>query len=157
MNTWKEHLIQYVKSLDDSLLPEEAEELLLVELERIKRGISVKNKESSANNVADNHEQLNRPMGMAELITLYRELFYGRQDVFAVRWYNEKDGKQGYSPKCKNEWDRNICGKAMRIKGACKKVFIQRKSGNNRQGNTAALYWYRQKFACHGSVSTSGR
>lgn len=121
MNTWKEHLIQYVKSLDDSLLPEEAEELLLVELERIKRGISVKNKESSANNVADNHEQLNRPMGMAELITLYRELFYGRQDVFAVRWYNEKDGKQGYSPKCQNEWDRNICGKAMRIKGACKK------------------------------------
>lgn len=121
MNTWKEHLIQYVKSLDDSLLPEEAEELLLVELEKIKQGISVKNKESSANNVADNREQLNRPMGMAELITLYRELFYGRQDVFAVRWYNEKDGKQGYSPKCKNEWDRNICGKAMRIKGACKK------------------------------------
>lgn len=121
MNTWKEHLIQYVKSLDDSLLPEEAEELLLVELEKIKQGISVKNKESLANNVVGHHEQLNKPMGIAELITLYRELFYGRQDVFAVRWDNEKDGKQGYSPKCKNEWDRNICGKAMRIKGACKK------------------------------------
>lgn len=121
MNTWKEHLIQYVKSLDDSLLPEEAEKLLLVELKKIKQGMSVKNKEPLANNVADNREQLNKPMGMAELITLYRELFYGRQDVFAVRWDNEKDGKQGYSPKCKNEWDRNICGKAMRIKGACKK------------------------------------
>lgn len=121
MNTWKEHLIQYVESLDDGLLPEEAEELLLVELKKIKQGMSVKNKEPLANNVADNREQLNKPMGMAELITLYRELFYGRQDVFAVRWDNEKDGKQGYSPKCKNEWDRNICGKAMRIKGACKK------------------------------------
>ena len=52
---------------------------------------------------------------------MYRELFYGRQDVFAVRWDNEKAGTHGYAPKCKNEWDRNICGKSMRIKGACKK------------------------------------
>lgn len=25
---------------------------------------------------------------------LYRKLFYGRQDVFAVRWENEKDRKR---------------------------------------------------------------
>ena len=49
------------------------------------------------------------------------ELFYGRQYVYAVRWENEKAGTHGYAPKCKNEWDRNICGKSMPIKGACKK------------------------------------
>lgn len=70
---------------------------------------------------ADNHVQAEKSMSMSEVIVLYRDLFYGRQDVYAVRWENEKAGTHGYAPKCKNEWDRNICGKSMRIKGAFKK------------------------------------
>ena len=121
MNVWKERLIQYIKELDDVILPEEAEKLIVAELMRIKQEMAAIVQEHPIENIVDNGNQLNKSMGMTELIALYRELFYGRQDVFAVRWENEKAGTHGYAPKCKNEWDRNICGKSMRIKGACKK------------------------------------
>jgi superfamily II DNA or RNA helicase len=35
-------------------------------------------------------------------ITLFKSLFQGRQDVYAVRW--EKDGKSGYMPAYKVDW-----------------------------------------------------
>lgn len=38
-----------------------------------------------------------------ENIFLYKSLFRGRQDIYAVRW--EKDGKSGYIPACKIDWD----------------------------------------------------
>lgn len=37
-------------------------------------------------------------------ISLFRSLFRGREDVYAVRWENKK-GKSGYSPACANEWN----------------------------------------------------
>ena len=37
-------------------------------------------------------------------VRLFRDLFRGREDVFAVRWENRSD-KSGYSPACANEWD----------------------------------------------------
>ena len=37
-----------------------------------------------------------------EHIALFKSLFYGRQDVYAVRW--EKDGKSGYMPAYKVDW-----------------------------------------------------
>ncbi len=120
MENWKKQLIEYVKTLDDTMLPEEAEELLLAELVRIKKEFSINLQDSMKEDIADNSQQLDQSMKMTELITLYRELFYGRQDIYAVHWENEKTGAHGYAPKCKNEWDRNICGKSMRIKGACK-------------------------------------
>ena len=121
MSEWKERLIKYIKSLDETISTEEAERLILTEIGQIKQEASAKVQEHSAYDTVDNRNQLNKSMGMTELVALYRELFYGRQDVFAVRWDNEKAGTYGYAPKCKNEWDRNICGKSMRIKGACKK------------------------------------
>jgi len=36
------------------------------------------------------------------LLTLFKSLFQGRQDVYAVRW--EKDGKSGYMPAYKIDW-----------------------------------------------------
>ncbi|MEE1087235.1 MAG: DEAD/DEAH box helicase family protein [Schaedlerella sp.] len=121
MNGWKERLIKYIEALDEDISPEEAEKLVLTEMDRIKKEASAKAQEHLAAEIVDNHNQLNKSIGMSELVALYRELFYGRQDVFAIRWDNEKAGTHGYAPKCKNEWDRNICGKSMRIKGACKK------------------------------------
>ena len=44
-------------------------------------------------------------------ITLFLELFHGREDVYARRWYNIKKQKSGYSPACQNEWKRGICDK----------------------------------------------
>ena len=46
-----------------------------------------------------------------EKIQLYRKLFKGREDVFALRWESVKNNKSGYSPVCANEWKQNICNK----------------------------------------------
>ena len=47
----------------------------------------------------------------AAKIALFRSLFRGREDVFPRRWCNPKTGKSGYSPVCRNEWVRGVCGK----------------------------------------------
>jgi hypothetical protein len=39
-----------------------------------------------------------------EKIKLFRMLFRGRDDVYAVFWSNERTGKKGYSPACKDPW-----------------------------------------------------
>ncbi|MBI2066914.1 MAG: DEAD/DEAH box helicase family protein [Deltaproteobacteria bacterium] len=41
-------------------------------------------------------------------ITLFRSLFRGREDVYALRWEG-KDGKKGYSPACSHDWDCPLC------------------------------------------------
>ncbi|WP_264843898.1 TOTE conflict system archaeo-eukaryotic primase domain-containing protein [Caldinitratiruptor microaerophilus] len=45
-----------------------------------------------------------------EKIALFRSLFRGREDVYAVRW-EAKNGRSGYSPVCANEWAPGICFK----------------------------------------------
>ena len=44
-----------------------------------------------------------------EKIDLYTSLFVGRQDVFALRWYNANSNKSGYSPVCENKWQSGKC------------------------------------------------
>lgn len=44
-------------------------------------------------------------------IAIFRDLFTGRDDVFAIRWENNNTGKSGYSPACHNEWQKGICDK----------------------------------------------
>lgn len=51
-------------------------------------------------------------MSPEKKIALFRSLFQGRMDVYAVRWEG-KNGKSGYSPACTNEWDRAVCKKPM--------------------------------------------
>lgn len=43
-------------------------------------------------------------MSQMEKCRLFRSLFRGREDVYAVRWESKK-GRAGYSPACANEWD----------------------------------------------------
>lgn len=43
-------------------------------------------------------------------VQLFRSLFRGRDDIFALRW-SGKDGKSGYSPACSNAWKPGVCGK----------------------------------------------
>ena len=54
-----------------------------------------------------------------EKVDLFRSLFAGRPDVFAVRWDNRKTGRSGYSPACANEWVKGICGKPKVKCGEC--------------------------------------
>jgi hypothetical protein len=46
-----------------------------------------------------------------EKITLFLNLFQGREDVYPKLWQNQKTGKKGYSPACSNEWIRGMCEK----------------------------------------------
>jgi hypothetical protein len=39
-----------------------------------------------------------------EKVKLFRALFRGREDVYAVFWLNERTGKKGYSPACEDPW-----------------------------------------------------
>ncbi len=40
-----------------------------------------------------------------EKIALFRNLFRGRDDVFALYWTNERTGKKGYSPAIEDPWN----------------------------------------------------
>jgi hypothetical protein len=47
---------------------------------------------------------LDKASAEQEKIALFRSLFRGREDVYAVRWVNEKSGKKGYAPACEDPW-----------------------------------------------------
>lgn len=51
-------------------------------------------------------------------IDLFRDLFRGREDIYPVRW-QAKNGRTGYSPACKNEWNRLLCNKPRVKCSAC--------------------------------------
>ena len=58
-------------------------------------------------------------------VALFASLFRGRKDVFPKRWDNFKAGKSGYSPACRNEWVRGICGKPkVKCSGCPDQTFI---------------------------------
>lgn len=52
---------------------------------------------------------------LSDKIALFMSLFRGRQDVYARRW-ESRNGRSGYSPACKNEWQRGVC---LKPKGKC--------------------------------------
>jgi hypothetical protein len=55
----------------------------------------------------------------ATKVALFRDLFGGRTDVFAVRWENPKAERTGYAPACANEWVAGVCGKPRVKCGEC--------------------------------------
>ena len=55
------------------------------------------------------HVLVTRNSTAQEKINLYTSLFVGRKDVFALRWYNAKSNKSGYSPVCENKWKIGKC------------------------------------------------
>ena len=50
-------------------------------------------------------------LSLHQKVDVFRNLFKGREDVFARRWYSRTSGKSGYQPVCRNEWDRQLCDK----------------------------------------------
>ncbi len=47
---------------------------------------------------------LDKASAAQDKVALFRSLFRGREDVYAVRWVNEKSGKKGYAPACEDPW-----------------------------------------------------
>ena len=52
---------------------------------------------------------INRQSSPQEKINLFKTLFSGRTEVFALRWFNAKSNKSGYSPVCGNKWLSGKC------------------------------------------------
>lgn len=50
------------------------------------------------------------PSSTQEKVTLFRRLFRGRDDVYALRWQSGS-GRSGYAPACANEWRPGLCEK----------------------------------------------
>lgn len=50
-------------------------------------------------------------LSLEEKVALFRNLFQGREDVFARRWFSPTTGKNGYQPVCAREWSREYCDK----------------------------------------------
>ena len=48
-------------------------------------------------------ESVSKKSSPQEKMNLFKSLFIGREDVFALRWFNAKSGKSGYSPVCENK------------------------------------------------------
>ena len=46
---------------------------------------------------------IKRHLSLEEKVDVFRNLFKGREDVFARRWYSRASGKFGYQPVCRNE------------------------------------------------------
>ena len=48
---------------------------------------------------------------LQEKVAIFQNVFQGRDDVFAKRWYSSTTQKSGYQPVCKREWNREFCDK----------------------------------------------
>jgi len=51
------------------------------------------------------------PASTQEKLALFRRLFRGRGDVYALHWQSTSSGRSGYGPACANEWRQGICEK----------------------------------------------
>jgi superfamily II DNA or RNA helicase len=60
-----------------------------------------------------------RPDTSAEKVTLFRQLFRGRDDLYPKLWTNSTTSRKGYAPACANEWVRGICEKPRVKCGEC--------------------------------------
>jgi superfamily II DNA or RNA helicase len=53
----------------------------------------------------------NGPSSTQEKVALFRHLFRGRDDVYALRWQSRSGGRSGYAPACAHEWQPGVCEK----------------------------------------------
>jgi superfamily II DNA or RNA helicase len=80
--------------------------------------LAMLNEQKAAGTVEGDEDRANA-WPAAKKVELFRSLFRGRDDVFAVRWENEAKQRAGYAPRCANEWRRGICDKPRVRCGAC--------------------------------------
>lgn len=51
-----------------------------------------------------------------EKIEIFKNIFRGREDVFAIYWEKADKSASGYTPACLNEWKAGLCHKLQRMK-----------------------------------------
>ena len=79
-------------------------ELLHKEVDRLQSLLNSKGTPST-------RHTMKQHLSLQQKMDVFRNLFKGREDVFARRWYSRTSGKSGYQPVCRNEWERQLCDK----------------------------------------------
>lgn len=59
--------------------------------------------------VAPSDHQAAATYSTDQKLSIFRELFRGRDDVYPVRWENRKKGTSGYAPECANKFVDGVC------------------------------------------------
>ncbi|MEE1234602.1 MAG: helicase, partial [Bacteroidaceae bacterium] len=75
-----------------------------------KHGIPYEAERQDGATIASQPSETNR-LSLQEKVRLFQNLFKGREDVFAKRWYSNLTGQSGYQPVCEREWSRDYCDK----------------------------------------------
>ncbi|MBF0493202.1 MAG: hypothetical protein HQM15_10535 [Deltaproteobacteria bacterium] len=57
-------------------------------------------------------------LSLEQKVFLFRSLFRGREDVYALRWEG-KEGKKGYSPACVHDWNCPSCSHNRKMRARC--------------------------------------
>ena len=71
----------------------------------------LKNDSVIAASVSDKVEYNSRDaqiLSAEEKIALFRKLFFGRQDVYALRWESQSTGKSGYQPAREHDYQSHV-------------------------------------------------
>lgn len=82
--TYQEQLEAYNKLLMEN-------ELLHKEIDRLQSLLNSKGTSST-------QPTIKQHLSLEEKVDVFRNLFKGREDVFARRWYSRTSGKSGYQP-----------------------------------------------------------
>lgn len=87
-------------------------------------------------------EIVSKQSSLEEKVSILRDLFQGRQDIYALRWESKK-GINGYTPACALEWQKPICQKPLITCSQCQhrqllpltdQVFIDQLNGKKNIG-----------------------
>lgn len=52
---------------------------------------------------------LTQTFSTEQKLTIFRQLFRGREDVYPLRWQSKKTGASGYMPECSNKFVPGVC------------------------------------------------
>lgn len=96
----------YDKLLEENLRLKSEIEKLKKEIAALKSQVSTPHNKKHINNLS-----ININSTLEEKIKLYKSLFHGRNDVFALRFDNKSKNKSGYKPYCINEGKHGLCNK----------------------------------------------
>jgi len=108
-----------ITSLNRQRIDEILERLSTLDVERAELQSELDGLQQSPQAAADKLPRSVTTFSADRKIEIFLSLFRGRTDVFPKRWDNQKTGKSGYAPACKNEWVRGICNKPQIKCGEC--------------------------------------
>ena len=110
-----------VDDLDQTIAAAEAEvaELAAQGAVAAERLVALRQRRSRSSPGSDDSVATPAEWSPMRKVELFRSLFRGREEMFAVRWESAAKQKAGYAPCCANEWKRGVCEKPRVRCGVC--------------------------------------